>query len=79
MAAKTKPKSKKKWMQSASKSIKKRGTAGSFVRWCKSRGYSGATAACIAEGKRSKSATIRRRATLAGNYAKASRGRKKSK
>lgn len=38
-----KRKSKKRWMQSASKSIKKRGTAGSFRSWCSARGYAKVT------------------------------------
>jgi hypothetical protein len=52
-------KKKKKWIKKAIKS------PGSFTRWCKSRGHKGVTAACIAEGKRSKSATTRKRAHLA--------------
>jgi len=50
---------------------------GSFTGWCKSKGYGGATSSCIAAGKRSKSASIRKKATFAGSAKKW--GRKKRK
>jgi len=74
-----KPARKKKWMQKASASIKRRGTKGVFRAWCLRRGYKSVTAGCIAEGKRSKNPTIRRRAALAGTFRKASRSRKRRK
>ena len=40
---------------------------GSFTKWCKRHGESGSTLACIAKGKKSKSAAIRRKATFAKN------------
>ena len=40
----------KRWMQKASRSMKKRKTVGSFTRWCKSHGYGGVTDAAIAAG-----------------------------
>ena len=40
---------------------------GSFTSWCKSQGYSGATAQCDAAGKRSKSPSIRKKATFSAN------------
>ena len=54
----------KKWMQ---KAVKKKG---SFTKWCKARGYKGVTSACIAEGKRSKNPTTRKRAILAETFRK---------
>lgn len=62
---------KKKWIQKAN--VKK----GSFTAWCKRKGFSGATAECIAAGKRSKNATIRRRANLAATFKKMARKRKR--
>jgi hypothetical protein len=53
------PKKKKKWIQSA---VQK---PGSFTKWAKSHGYSGATGEAIAAGLKSKSPTVRRRAALA--------------
>lgn len=71
---------KKKWMQKTAKSIKKRGTAGVFKRWCSTHGFgSKVTTACVAAGKRSRSAVTRKRAALAGTYLKASRSRKRKK
>lgn len=69
---------KKKWMQKARTSMKKRGTVGSFTAWCKRQGYTKVTAACIAKGKRSKSAAIRKKANFAASARKAARGRKKT-
>lgn len=56
------------------KRLKKQGKSGivirkpgSFTAWCKSRGFGGVTQACIAAGKRSSSAAIRKKATFADN------------
>jgi hypothetical protein len=43
---------------------------GTFTAWCKKQGASGVTSACIAKGKRSKSAAIRKKATFAANARK---------
>jgi len=40
---------------------------GTFTEYCKRKGYSGVTEACIAEGKKSKSPAIRKKATFAYN------------
>jgi len=48
---------------------------GSFTKYCKSKGYGGVTGKCIAEGKRSKNAATRKKATFAANARKW--GRKK--
>lgn len=40
---------------------------GKFTRYCKSKGYKGVTSKCIAEGKRSKLASVVKMATFAGN------------
>lgn len=48
-----------KWIQGA---IKK---PGSFTNYCKSKGYKGVTSECIAEGKKSKDVTTKKRANLA--------------
>ena len=45
----------------------KKSKRGTFTAWCKRQGYSKVTSACIAQGKRSKSAAIRKKATFAGN------------
>jgi len=66
-------KRRRKWIKGAIKS------PGSFTRWCKSRGYSSVTAACIAEGLRSKDPKIRRRAALARTLRRLARRRKKRK
>ena len=74
--AKKKKKSKKsdkRWIQ---KAIKK---PGAFTEWCRRRGYSGVTQACIEEGKRSKNPTVRRRAYLAETLRKIAKKRKKKK
>ncbi len=68
-----KKKSNKKWMQRA---VKK---PGAFTEWCKRRGYSGVTAQCIAEGKRSKNPTTRKRAVLAETFRKTSRKKKRKR
>lgn len=54
---------KKKWIP---KKIKK----GSFTAYCKSLGYKGVTAECIAKGKKSKNPTTRKRANLASTFRK---------
>jgi len=46
--------------------IKKK-NRGKFTSYCKKKGYDGVTSACIAEGKKSNSSVIRKRATFAGN------------
>jgi hypothetical protein len=65
---------KKKFIQEAVMKMKKKGTAGSFTRWCRSRGHSGVTPTCIKEGKRSKSKLTRKRAIFAQNIHKSSFG-----
>lgn len=57
----------KRWIQAASKRMKKKGTVGSFTRWCKRKGYGSVTTACIAAGKRAKSPAIRKKANFAAN------------
>ncbi len=52
---------------------------GAFTEYCKSKGYGGVTAACIAEGKKSKDPTVRKRAVLAQTFKKTSDKRKKRK
>jgi hypothetical protein len=52
---------------------------GTFTAWCKRQGYGGVTSACIAAGKRSKSAAIRKKATFAGNARKWKKGGKRKK
>jgi len=65
---------KKLWIKEA---IKK---PGAFTQWCIRRGYKGVTAQCIAEGKRSKNPTTRRRAHLAETLRELPRrGRKKKR
>ena len=50
-----------KWMQKASKSMKKRGTVGSFKKYCGGK----VTLACIKKGLKSKSKAIRKKAAFA--------------
>lgn len=65
MATKAKPKkNKKKWIQKAAKSMKKRGTEGSFTAWCKAHGFKGVSAECIAAAKKA-SPAIRKKAAFA--------------
>ena len=71
MAGRKKKKTGERWIQRA---IKK---PGAFTEWCRRRGYSGVTQACIEEGKRSKDPTTRRRAVLAETLRKISKKRKK--
>ena len=58
---------KKKFIQEANERSRRKGTVGSFRRWCKRQGYSKVTTACINKGKKSKSLTTRRRAVFAQN------------
>jgi len=44
--------------------------AGSFGKWCKAHGYSGATSSCDAAGKKSKSSAIRKKAVFSSNAKK---------
>lgn len=46
---------------------KKKGT---FTKFCSKRGHKGVTSKCIAEGKRSKNPTTRKRANFAANARK---------
>jgi hypothetical protein len=69
---------KRKWMQEASRRMEEKGTKGAFREYCRRRGYSGVTQACIEEGKRSKDPTIRKRAVLAETF-KRYGGRKRKK
>ena len=48
----------------------KKSRRGSFTRYCKRHGYKGVTSSCIRQGKRSKSAAIRKKATFAANARK---------
>jgi hypothetical protein len=68
---------KKKWMQKASASMKKRGTVGSFTAWCKSQGFGGVTTECIRKGLASKSKAIRKKAAFAKAARSVARKRKK--
>ena len=63
-------KRKKRWIQKATKRMKAKGTVGTFTAWCKKQGYASVTAACIAKGKRSRSASIRKKANFAANVRK---------
>ena len=55
----------------ASKKIKiKDSKKGTFTKYCKNKGYKGVTSKCIAEGKKSKSKAIRKKATFAQNSRK---------
>ena len=68
---------KKKWAQAVKKKMEKKGTKGSFRAYCKKKGYSGVTEACIEEGKRSKSPKTRKRAVLAETFKKMRKRKKK--
>lgn len=48
----------------------KKSKEGGFTAWCKAQGFDGVTAECIAKGKASKDARIRRKATFAANARK---------
>ena len=58
---------KRRFIKEALKSFAKKGTKGSFTRWCKRQGYSKVNIACINRGKKSKSLKIRRKAVFAQN------------
>jgi len=45
----------------------KKSTQGSFKAYCRKKGYSGVTTACINEGLRSSSSVIRKKANFARN------------
>ena len=45
----------------------KKSTEGSFTAWCKTQGFPGVTAECIAKGKASKNPAIVKKATFAAN------------
>jgi hypothetical protein len=71
--AKKKPAAKKKgngkWMQKAKASVKKRGTEGSFGRWCASHGFGPkVNARCIAAGLKAGGA-IAKKAAMAKAFA----------
>jgi hypothetical protein len=69
-------KKKVNFIADAFKKSEKKGTTGSFTRWCKSHGYPKVTTACIKRGLRSKRKVIRKRAQFAKNIR--SKGRKYS-
>jgi hypothetical protein len=46
---------------------KKKGT---FTKYCKAKGHKGVTSKCIAEGKKSKNKTTKKRAVFADNAKK---------
>lgn len=56
-----------KFIQEANEQSKRKGTVGSFTRWCKRQGYPKVTTRCIERGKKNKSLKIRRRAIFAQN------------
>ena len=64
---------KKRFIQEAFKSFVKKGTKGSFTRWCKRQGYPKSTTACINRGKRSQNLKIKRKAIFAQNIRSKSR------
>jgi gas vesicle protein len=57
----------KNFIQEANRRSRRKGTVGSFTRWCKRHGHSKVTTACINKGKKSKSLKTRRRAIFAQN------------
>lgn len=61
MLAKKKTKKKKKSGIHIKESKK-----GTFTKWCKAHGFSGANSSCVAAGKKNKSAAIRKKANFAG-------------
>jgi len=65
---------KKNFIKEAFEASKRKGTTGSFTRWCKRHGYPKVTTKCVKEGKRSKSKLTRKRAVFAENIR--SKGRK---
>jgi len=64
---------KKNWIGKATKRMKQKGTEGSFTKYCKRQGFSGATSECIAQAKKSKSPSIRKKANFAANVRKRKR------
>jgi len=68
---------KKKWIQSSRARMKRKGTVGSFRRWCKRQGFSKVTAACIVKGLRSKNPKIRKKANWVRNVLKSKRRKKR--
>ena len=60
----------RKWIQSASRRMKKRGTVGSFGKYCQRLGFASVTDACIRKGLASRDPTIRKRANFARNVRK---------
>jgi len=48
----------------------KKSNVGKFTSYCKRKGYDGVTAKCIAEGKKSKDAGVRKMAIFAENSRK---------
>jgi len=60
----------KKWIQSAREKMEREGTTGSFTKYCKSKGFGGVTAECIAMAKKSKDPRIVRKAVFAQNVRK---------
>lgn len=67
-----KKKSNGKWLQKASKRMKKKGTEGSFTRWCKKQGFNGVTQACIKKGL-NQGGKIAKKANFARNVRKSSK------
>jgi hypothetical protein len=76
-------KKKSNFIQKANEASRKKGTVGSFTRWCKNKGFPKVTTGCINLGKKSKSLRTRRRAVFAQNIRSKSRnysfGKKSSK
>lgn len=72
-------KTQKKWMQKARQRMERKGTVGAFTAWCKRRGYSGVTEACIQEGLRSKNPKTRKRAAFAKAARNIAKKRKRKK
>jgi hypothetical protein len=69
VAKKTAKKQSKRWIQSAKKSIKRRGTEGSFTAWCVENGYGKkVNARCIAAGLKAGGA-IAKKAAMAKAFA----------
>ena len=57
----------KKQLSDVVKSFEKKGTKGSFRRWCKMNGYNSADFLCINKAKKSNNLKIRRKAIFAQN------------
>jgi hypothetical protein len=55
------------FIQEANERSRRKGTVGTFTRWCKSHGYPMVNTACIQAGKRSGSVLTRKRAVYAQN------------